>query len=226
MRPHAIMNLELASICNLACDYCPASQVGEHRFAGLMSEEVFAGALTWFDQLTREGTQRELNLFGVGESTLHPRLCEFVSRLREVSPRGILHLNTNGIVLAADPSLARDLKEAGITGVHVTDHEARTTVAAMRALNDARVPHSINRDFVTGPNNWAGQIEWVPEVSYKLTCAWLARGDVAIQADGGVSQCCIDAFGTSVEANVMTHRPEQVELGPFSLCDGCHHDRI
>ena len=98
--------------------------------------------------------------------------------------------------------------------------------AARRYLEEADVKAVPNRDFVTGPNNWAGQVDWVPEVKYKLVCKWLYAGELFILADGGVASCCIDAFGQSVTHNVLEHKPEDVDLRPFVLCESCHHDRI
>lgn len=226
MKPVTLTNLEISSLCNLACAYCPASQVSDHRPATLMDDSVFHAAMGWLEIFVRNKTQQEINLFGVGEPTLHPRLAEYAAQVRRIHPQGHIQVNTNGIVLAQDPGLAADLKAAGVTEIHITDHDAATTLAALGSCSLAGITGVINRDFVTGPNNWAGQVDWVPQVQYRLLCRWLIRGEIFVLADGGVANCCIDAFGQSVRFNVIEHTPDQVDLVPFSLCEGCHHDRI
>lgn len=219
-RIRTITNIEFASVCNNACAYCPASRVGEHRFAGLMDGHSFEAALSWIHKFVKAGTQRELNLFGIGESTLHPDLPYFVAEIRKIHPGGHLRLNTNGILM--NRQLAKALKEAGITDIHVTDHDAAVTLMAIQELKAEGIPCSTNRDFVTGPNTWAGQIKW-QEPEYQFRCAWLLEGQAMILADGGVVTCCIDYAGTSLIGSVFDDDLDQKDRERFALCDTCHH---
>jgi len=74
-----IKNLEVASICNLACPYCPCAGQGNYREVGLMDEATFDRSLFWLDKFVKAKTQRELNLFGVGEPSLHQNYIDMVN---------------------------------------------------------------------------------------------------------------------------------------------------
>lgn len=221
MKIRSITNVEVASICDNACEYCPAPQVKDHRYSGLMEGDTFMQAMKWVKHFTEQGTQGQLNLFGVGEPTLNHNLPEMVEIARESVPIfGHVRVNTNGNNMTAE--LASKLKLAGITDIHVTDHNAEVTLNAILILREAGVDYETNRDFVTGANNWAGQIEWTDRIDYELPCPWLGRGDAMVLADGSVTRCCLDAFGEGVLCNVWDDLTK-VDMTPFALCESCHH---
>ena len=222
MKVRTVTNVEVSSLCNRSCDYCPAPDVHKHRYAGVMSQDVFEATMEWVNHFAKDGTQGQLNLFGVGEPLLNKNIVSFVRKAREAMPMfGHIRINTNGKLLT--PELADDLKEAGITDIHVTDHDARVTVRALRILRDAGIHHMTNRDFVNGANNWAGQIDWTPQIDYKLKCPWINRGEVMVMADGDVTRCCLDAFGEGVIGNVLIDDVSEMNVTRFSLCEPCHH---
>ena len=65
----AIHQIEMTSRCNLRCRYCAHPTMA--RVKADMDDATFAKALLWARQLP----SHELNLAGIGESTMHP---EFV----------------------------------------------------------------------------------------------------------------------------------------------------
>ena len=221
MKVRTITNIEVVSACDNKCAYCPAPEVKNHRYSGIMNMDIFRKTLHWVKHFTTRGTQGQVNLFGVGEPLLHPDIVQMVKLAREAVPMfGHIRVNTNGNNLT--PDIAEGLKRAGITDVHVTDHKAETTVRALRILRDADIDHSTNRDFVTGANNWAGQVTWAPQIDYQIPCPWIGRGEVMVMADGGVTRCCLDAFGEGAMGTVEDNVAD-MDVTQFDLCEPCHH---
>lgn len=228
----AIKNLEIASICNLACPYCPCRLQGEHRDVGLMTEEVFDRSLFWLRKFIAAGTQEELNFFGVGEALLHPHLVDWVRRTREIMPRYLtLRINTNGLLFTEE--LGRELFASGIDNIDVTDHEAEAsvrTIAALRRITghyypvqqDPRSPWGYSRDGILHPNNWGGLIDWVPEVQHpRYVCPWLSKGQVMVMSSGDVTRCCQDAFRRGVIGTVW-EEIDRIPYGAYVQCKTCH----
>lgn len=224
MKIATINSIEISSLCDNACDYCPAPDQGQHRETGLMEHAVFEQAIGWVRKFAQAGTQRELNLFGVGEPTLHPALVDFVAYAREHLPaRQRLHLNTNGNRMTIE--LARALKGAGIDSVDITAHKARAAARTLRIFRAAGIAGRISIDPITAPNNWAGQVDWFAPDYFKgagMECPWLRRGQVMVMSSGAVTRCCIDAFGRGVCAT-LDDDLAAVDLKPFDLCRDCHH---
>lgn len=222
MKIQTINTIELSSICNFKCQYCPAKDQHNYRNVGFMEEETFQKSIGWVRYFANKGTQLEVNLFGVGEPTLHPRLVEFVQLAREAIPMRIpLHLNTNGSKMTME--LARDLNKAGITSIDITGHDARAAANTIRILREVGIPGQVSMDFMVNPNNWAGQVDWFEPRYNAGACPWLNRGQVMIMSDGRVTNCCIDAFAKGVFATVDDDLPERT-VRSMPLCAECHHE--
>lgn len=219
-----INTIETSSLCNLKCEYCPARLQHKHREVGLMEWEVFEAAIDWVKYLCKQGTQKELNLFGIGEPLLNKDIIKMVEYARNKLPfRQRLHLNTNGILLT--DKLAISLKRAGISSIDLTAHKARTTAEAIRILQNAGIDGVISLDFITRPNNWAGQVDWLEPLYFKAKgweCPWLDRGQVMVMSNGDITACCIDAFAQGVFTHVFSDITK-AEVQPMKLCDNCHH---
>jgi sulfatase maturation enzyme AslB (radical SAM superfamily) len=221
MKINTINSIEVSSICDNKCKYCPAPVQGEHRETGYMTMEVFEQSLDWVRHFIKAGTQRELNLFGVGEPTLNELLPEMVEKARLALPMRIpVHLNTNGNTMTTQ--LAMRLRNAGITHIDITDHKARSTAQCIRIFKSVGITGQLSRDFVTMPNNWAGQVDWFAP-DYTLTCNWLGYGQVMVMSNGDVTTCCIDAFGKNIVGNV-SEDITQFDLERSELCETCHHE--
>lgn len=222
MRITTINSIEVSSLCNLKCRYCPASVQGEKRETGLMDRDVFEKAVEWARHFARSGTQREINLFGVGEPALHPDLPKFVKLARQRLPfKQILHLNTNGVAMTRDLAVA--LKDAGIDHIDITAHDAYHAAKCIRIFRELGIPGQLSVDAISAPNNWAGQVDWFhPEYYKAMPCPWIRSGQVMIMSDGSVTRCCIDAFGTGIMGTVFDDL-SAMEVSPFELCRNCHH---
>lgn len=216
-----INSIEVSALCDNACQYCPSPLQAQHREIGLMTMDTFGKAIDWVKQFTRQNTQLEINLFGIGEPTLNPHLVEMVKYARDhCAFNQILHMNTNGNNMTLE--LARDLKSAGINHIDITDHDAFASAKTIRIFKAAGIEGRMSRDFVTGANNWAGQVDWFAP-DYESPCPWLGRGQAMVMWNGDVTTCCIDAFGQNVFANVHKDDPANMKIEPSELCLKCHH---
>lgn len=218
----SITNIEISSLCNNKCPYCPSQGQGNHRDIGLMTMDIYERALYWLGKLIEQGTQLEqVNLFGIGEPTMNPTLPRMIRMARMVFPKpGILHFNTNGKLMTEELAVA--CRDAGITSIDITAHDARSTERTIKILRRAKIKFNWNVDFAVYPNNWAGQINWTDKVDYEMQCPWLGRGEVMVMSNGDITTCCLDAFGYGVVGNVYQDMFE-MKLKPFKLCASCHH---
>lgn len=221
MKISTINTIEVSALCDNTCAYCPAPVQARWRRVGNMAMGVFQTTLNWVEYFSKQGTQLELNLHGIGEPTLNPNLVEMI-RLARAATSGRINFNTNGNSMT--PALAAACKDAGIASINVTGHKAESTMRAVKAIKGAGVECHVNQDFAVNPNNWGGQVEWTEGVDYKLWCHWLARGQVMVTWDGKVTPCCLDAKGEGVFATVNDDLPS-LEVPAFGLCETCHHDR-
>lgn len=96
--------LEITRACDLGCPACFAqAPAGEHR-----SKVVVLASLEHY--LAQRGPLDVLQLSG-GEPLLHPDLLEIVDAIKATGQVRHLMINTNGLALARDPSLAAALAE-------------------------------------------------------------------------------------------------------------------
>ena len=185
-----------------------------------MSMEIFEKAIEWVAYFCKQGTQREINLFGIGEPTLNPNLAKMVQYARNKLPiRQIIHLNTNGKLMTEN--LARNLKDAGITGIDITYHGDPLPVArTIELFRKLGINGQLSVDPVTRPNNWAGQVDWF-ESPVRYLCPWLDRGQVMILSDGDITTCCLDAAKKGIIGSINDDL-SKLRTQPFELCRKCH----
>lgn len=222
MKITTINSIEVSSICNLSCPWCPARLQSDFRPVGFMSRDIFEKTIEWVGYYARQGTQQEINLFGVGEPTLHKDLVEFVQYAHNNLPlRMKLHLNTNGLLMTED--LARQLKNAGIKSIDVTGHKARETAKTIRIFEKVGIPFKVSFDPILAPNNWAGQVDWFePHYPTPYPCPWINRGQVMVMSNGDITRCCLDAFGKGIMGTIFDDL-KNMNVTEFELCKACHH---
>ena len=104
--------VEITSRCNLPCPVClaAASAKGED-----LTPQQVESALKKL--LASEGAAVPLQIAG-GEPTVHPDLLAIVGTARALG-FGKIEVDSNGLLLAKNPHLAKDLRSAGLTGVYL-----------------------------------------------------------------------------------------------------------
>lgn len=209
-----IHQIEITSRCNLRCRYCTHPKMPRPKMD--MTEETWRKALAWAKQLRGA----ELNLAGIGESTLHPQFVEWVHQARAaLGPWVRLVLATNGLLM--DDAMAQAIAPAR-PDVYVSLHRPEKAISAVEACKRAGILRGVSSDGAVQSTNWAGQVDWpVTTSAAGSNCFWTVEGRVFVMADGRVSRCCFDATGDGVIATV----DDDLYLfahSPYALCASCH----
>jgi uncharacterized radical SAM superfamily Fe-S cluster-containing enzyme len=159
-RPCTIL-LELTQACNLGCPVCYAASP-KATSAGL--HVPLDDLLAQLPYIKRQAGRVVLQLSG-GEPTLHPDLPAVAAAAARLFPA--VQLNTNGLELAARPSLARELAAVGLTWVFLQFDSLRDEVyqairgrpltsqklAAVEACRAAGLPTILTPTVVKGLND-------------------------------------------------------------------------
>jgi MoaA/NifB/PqqE/SkfB family radical SAM enzyme len=114
--------LELTSRCNLRCRMCRDWEDYErrHKSDGDLADDLFEGVLDFVPGAALIQPQ------GWGEPLLHARFFDYMARIREVNPRGIISFNTNGVLLG--PEAAEKIVALDIDRICVSLDSARKDV--------------------------------------------------------------------------------------------------
>lgn len=207
--------IEMTSHCNLRCRYCPSPKLGREKLH--MDRETYLTALGWAGHFVAKGLQNELNLAGIGESTMHPDFIEFLALARKVVGDGCaLVLATNGLLVT--PELAKEMARYKPM-VWVSMHRPEKAGPAIEALRAAGILNGVSADPSVASINWAGQVDWHVSAAPR-NCDWIAGGRAFVLADGRVSRCCLDATGKGVFAHVRDNLAE-MRTSPWELCRTC-----
>jgi hypothetical protein len=210
-----IHEIELSSICNLACRYCPHPKL--QRPKDHMSWETFERTLEHVAYYVEKGTQTEVSLTGIGEAILHPRFIEAVFRVREVIQGRQITLATNGVELT--PELADVLAKLRVV-TYVSTHRPEKAGPAWQMLKDAGAITGLNTAFVDSSIDWAGQVNW-HVAAKEHNCSYLGLGWGVVRQDGSVNACCMDAHGKHKLASVWDE-VGSLMTRPIGLCGTCH----
>jgi MoaA/NifB/PqqE/SkfB family radical SAM enzyme len=195
----ALLNfLPITTACNLDCTVCGADADTKTRPRHLSLQETVERS-----HAIGENGGKYVNLFG-GEPSLHPQLLKIVECLAN---RGFnLGMATNGLRLGRRPSLARDLKNAGLSriGLQFDSLQPATLerlgrnylpekMAALQAAVDAGLRVGLNCtvtkhnvDELPALVDFA--VSWAPHV-YNLSCLSAApTGRFGIAVDDSVDR--------------------------------------
>lgn len=216
-----VHQIEMTSQCNLRCRYCVHPSMPRPKVH--MDDATYRQALKRTRELLQRQTtkQPELNLAGIGESTMHPEFVRNVWLAREaVGWQTDLIIATNGLLM--DLALAKAIAPAS-PKVWVSLHRPEKAHAAVEALREAGILSGVSIDPSVSAVDWAGQLKWNVTTPLKGTrCTWVPRGMVFVMADGRVSRCCFDGQASGVMGTVWDDFP--AETAPYDLCAKCHLD--
>lgn len=221
----SLHQIEITSRCNLRCKYCPHPKMQRPKMD--MDIGTFGVALKWAKKFAQAGTQPELNLAGIGESTLHPQFEEFVAMAADAVEGTAcqLILATNGIEIVKRPELANILKTYNVQ-TWVSLHRPEMAGQAIEILRPTGILRGVSADPSVNAVDWAGQVKWhVSANTRNQPCTWLYEDRVIALSDGRISQCCFDAEGVGVMGTVFDDL-DKMNVAAYSLCDNCHleHD--
>lgn len=214
----AIHQIEMTSECNLRCRYCPSPKLARPKMH--MTDETFIKSLQAIRKLHARGlVHAELNLAGIGESTLHPEFVRNVHWAREaVGPHVNLVLATNGLLMTQE--LAYAIAPAR-PSVWVSLHRPEKAGPAVEALKMAGIFSGCSADPSIASVDWAGQVKWHVSANKGNPCPWLANAMVIVLSDGRISRCCFDSDGRGVIGTIDDDLTT-LRTSPFDLCSKCH----
>jgi hypothetical protein len=210
-----IHEIELSSLCNLACVYCPNPKLRRPKLN--MDWGVYLRSLQCVRHFCERGTQGELALTGVGEALLHPRFGEALLLARACIGDRLLTFSTNGILLS--DSLLKQIAPADPV-IYVSLHRPEVAGLAIQRVRKHGLKLGVNAGFATSALDWAGQVDWM--VTHKpQICEYLRAGWAVIRADGVVGTCCWDAESESGKIDVVWSDPLNWVTAPHKACARC-----
>jgi hypothetical protein len=215
-----IHQIEITSRCNLRCRYCPSPHLQRPKID--MDDATFERALRWAVHFKRRGTQSEINLAGIGESTMHPKFIEYLAMTRKaLGPEQRIILATNGLLV--DDALAKAMALYKPM-VWVSLHRPEKAGPAVEALKKYNLLSGISADPSISSIDWAGQVKWHVSTTVKgQKCMWVKGGMAMVLSDGRITRCCLDADGSGVFAHVNDDLTK-IGTSPWALCRNCHLD--
>ncbi len=211
--------IELTSHCNLRCKYCPSKNLGRPK--AHMSDLHFNTALEWVKKFNDQGTQDELNLAGIGESTMHPNFADMLNRARMILGWNIKILfATNGLLITEE--LLQKIQDAQPV-IYVSAHRPEKAGPAVELLKKHGLLGGISFDPTFAATNWAGQVNWHVSIPVRRQCQWVRGGKAFMLADGRLSRCAYDATGEGVFGNIFDHL-DVLKTSPWKLCETCDQE--
>lgn len=175
-------------------------------------------SLHWASYFVEEYGQDELNLAGIGESTMHPNFVEFLGLARmAVGPDVRIVLATNGVLMTNE--LAQAMKPWN-PDVYVSLHQPVLAKRGVDAIAEAGLLRGISVDPAIAAINWAGQVKWKATAPKGRECDWVTGGKTMVMSDGRITRCCLDASGVGVLGSIFDDLT-QIRTTPYSLCRTC-----
>jgi hypothetical protein len=216
MKVTQLHQIELTSRCNLRCKYCAHATM--QRPKQDMPVEIFEAALYMVKHFAAKGSQHELNLAGIGESTIHKNFGEFVRMARVMLPRIDLTMATNGLTMSSE--LAEVLAVNRVR-TWVSLHRPEKAGLAIDILRRYNILAGTSSDPSVAGIDWGGQIEW-PVSAPSMRCMWQDAGMAVVFSDGRIGSCSMDGQGKDGVIGTVSDDPESLEVRPYSLCESCH----
>lgn len=215
-----IHQVEITSRCNLRCKYCVHPHMVRPKQD--MSETHYLRTLTWAKIFIDNGGPRELNLAGIGESTMHPDFVRWVFLAREALGEDVkLVLATNGLLMTDEMAMAI---APARPQVFVSLHRPERAGPAVAALNRAGILAGVSADPSVSATDWAGQVKFSGLMATVGTpCPWIRGGWVIVLSDGRLTKCSFDGTGVGFLGTIEDDLAE-IQTAPYSLCTGCHQD--
>ena len=218
-RIRAIHQIEITSMCNLRCKYCTHPHMP--RAKQHMDLTTFEAALSWASQLHNKYGQQELNLAGIGESTMHPNFIDYVYRAREAMGDDVrLILATNGLLLTEE--MCRELAPTKVW-IWVSLHRPEKAGPALEAAKKYNLLKGVSSDPSLASINWAGQVDWMVTTPVAGSpCTWVPNGRVMVMSDGRITACCLDSKGNDGVLGSVFDNVEALRTHPYDICHDCH----
>lgn len=214
-----VRNVEVSSVCNMACKYCLSAHISKHREPGLMTLGTFREVVAVIASLSAKYHQHLVWLHGTGEPLLNKNLVEMITYLKNKASINIA-ISTNGLLI--DNQMVTDLKDAGINRIDVSGHDEDIAQKAHGIIKQQGIPSVLSYGFRKGPFDWAGQLDLEGANIRIPSCPWIGSQECFVLHDGRIVSCCFDVFGLNILGHI-TGDLSQVQIKEFELCHNCNH---
>ena len=194
-----VVELEVNSMCNRSCDYCPVSVLPDvPPVPKMMPDEVLERAL---EELVHIGFAGRVSYHFYNEPLARKDLERIVRRVRTALPDAFQLLYTNGDLLTDERQAA--LIDAGLDHTLVTRHEA--------GPYPERPDQTVQWAHELVLSNRAGIVVDVAHLERSCEQPCFAPTDMCIiGSNGDVLMCCDDANRTQVFGNLLRESLEEI----------------
>jgi hypothetical protein len=213
-----IISIEISTHCNRTCSYCP--NVIYPQSAKLIKEEVINKIIKRLGEINYHGV---VDFIFFSEPMLHPKLHEFVARVKKAAPHCIPRICTNGDLLTYEKT--KRLVEAGLDRIYVMRHNPtppgwRDNIDMLSAqFPGIFIKMDIDEvERVEGLNDFGGLLE-VKKHRGRTIIKGRARCQVhrhvaQFTVDGDWLLCCVDYAKTKKFGSLMTHSIMEIWKDP------------
>ena len=217
-----IVQIEMTNHCNRHCVYCGNPIM--KRPKGFISDTTIERCIWLLKQIRQTDS---VGLHHFGESTLHPKLVDYIKRFNEegITP----FLNTNGDFLTDD--LITKLAETKLSSVVISGHlEFSKRYALYEKCVAAGITAYWQTDMVkeNGLTTMGGQVPIetmdpnAPVLIDPMTqCGFLRKEMGIILWNGDITTCCFDYEGHGIFGNIFYDNVVNLKPVPFSVCATC-----
>lgn len=212
-----IHQIEITSKCNLRCKYCvhpKMTRTKEH-----MSDDIFIKSLDLVKQCVERSNQTELNLCGIGESTMHPKFEYFLKLAREALPDIKLIIASNAV--SVNENHIQACAKYGVD-YYVSLHRPEVAGPVIELAKKYNVLRGVSADPSIAAIDWAGQVDWHVSAVTDIPCPWLIEQRVMVTSSGNLTSCCLDGSGLGIIGTVNDDI-DNLTVEPYQLCKSCTH---
>lgn len=192
-----VIEIETYHGCNRNCKTCPNSLIEKH--GELMEEKVY---FTIMDYLKKTGYNGRISPYDMNEPTLDKRLPDWIRRTREIFPKNVIYIGSNGI--AIDQDYVKMLFANGLSQILITcyDEFVYEKFKSMEDNKKVRLWPVFRYDLEKIFMNRAGNVKVGPKVAVQRPCE-KGLHQTMINYKGDMVFCCSDYYYEEVAGNVM-----------------------
>ncbi|MBU0579548.1 MAG: radical SAM protein [Candidatus Margulisbacteria bacterium] len=241
-----IVDLEITNLCNTICAFCPRDKIT--RPQGIMSFSTLNKIINNF----KKYPPYIINLSGMGECLLHPKLETFIKKLKQGLP-AVVGLTTNGLMLTK--SRIKYLLKAPLDFITISyngNKQVLVNIKTMLQLRKKPHPlihvstindqsrnnirsywHKIGVDgLILQPlHNRGGYLtKQTPQRTFASPCQ-IFNNSLFITWEGIALSCCHDLKGNNILGNLITNKLDKIlkfknnyakKTNPFAICQKCN----
>jgi radical SAM protein with 4Fe4S-binding SPASM domain len=150
------IEFEMTNHCNARCVFCPRRDT---RPKGYIDLKVIKAGIS----LAKAAAIKGFKISGFGEPTLHPKLIEYLSWIRQEIPDAVIMLITNAALLK--PELFEELARVPINRINISfnGYDKESYEAQMRGLDFEKVMGNLK--YMAKANGNRINIQFVPILS-------------------------------------------------------------